>query len=74
MASMGGYLDPEPLIRMIKNTGMINKALKQICISEGLSKVGVKAELQNRLVESESICSASRSCLSLGFTKTSSVF
>ncbi len=53
MASMGGgYLDPEPLIRSTKTSGLLNKQLQQICAYEGLSKIGVKAELQNRIIES----------------------
>ncbi|KAE8450116.1 hypothetical protein EG329_006897 [Mollisiaceae sp. DMI_Dod_QoI] len=52
MASMGGgYLDPEPLIRSTKTSGLLNKQLQQICAYEGLSKIGVKAELQNRIIE-----------------------
>lgn len=53
MASMGAsYLDPAPLIRTVKHGGYINKLLQNICVGEGLSKLGVKAELQNRIVES----------------------
>lgn len=54
MASMGGvYLDAEPLIRMVKSGGYVNRLLQQICTGEGVSKLGVKAELQNRIIESK---------------------
>jgi E3 SUMO-protein ligase PIAS1 len=55
MASMVGYLDPEPVARMVKSPGMINKILQQICVAEGMNKAGVKAELQSRIIESRSI-------------------
>ncbi|KAG9235504.1 PINIT domain-containing protein [Amylocarpus encephaloides] len=53
MASMGrsGYIDPEPLIRAIKGSGLLNKTLSAICSAEGLSKNGVKSELMSRLIE-----------------------
>ncbi|KUJ20160.1 uncharacterized protein LY89DRAFT_612304 [Mollisia scopiformis] len=52
MASMGGgYLDPAPLIRSTKTPTLLNKHLQSICAFEGLSKIGVKAELQNRIIE-----------------------
>jgi hypothetical protein len=55
MASMGpGFLDPEPSVRTIRNGGYINKLLIAICVAEGLNKVGVKAELQQRIIESTS--------------------
>jgi hypothetical protein len=51
MASMGGaYLDPEPTARLVKT--YVNKFLQQICVVEGMSKFGVKAELQNRIIDS----------------------
>jgi hypothetical protein len=52
MASMVGYLDVDPLVRRVKSSGMINKLLQNICTAEGISKAGVKAELQARLIES----------------------
>jgi hypothetical protein len=53
MASMGGaYLDPEPTARLVKT--YVNKFLQQICVGEGMSKFGVKAELQNRIIDSMS--------------------
>ncbi|PQE08932.1 hypothetical protein CJF32_00002693 [Rutstroemia sp. NJR-2017a WRK4] len=53
MASMGGggFLDPEPFVRLVKNGGMLNSTLKSICSAEGLKTNGVKAELQNRIIE-----------------------
>ncbi|RDL35035.1 Uncharacterized protein BP5553_06966 [Venustampulla echinocandica] len=52
MASMGGgYLDPEPLIRTIRDGGLLNKTLQSICHAEGQSKNGVKSELQARIIE-----------------------
>ena len=54
MASMVGSLDPDPLVRRVKSSGMINKLLQNICTAEGISKAGVKAELQSRLIESRS--------------------
>ncbi len=54
MASMGGgYLDVDPLIRKVKGGGMVNRILQQICGGEGLNKYGVKAELQQRIIDSE---------------------
>lgn len=54
MASMGGgHLDPEPVLRLVKSTPMLNKILASICKAEGLPSAGVKAELQNRICESE---------------------
>jgi hypothetical protein len=54
MASMGGgpHLDPEPLIRLVRGQGMLNKYLAAICKQEGLPSGGVKADLQNRIIES----------------------
>ena len=48
----GGYLDPEPLCRKVKGGGFLNKTLQTICTGEGLSKLGVKAELQQRIIDS----------------------
>ena len=48
----GGFLDPEPFVRLVKNGGMLNNTLKSICSAEGLKTNGVKAELQNRIIES----------------------
>lgn len=54
MASMGGgsFLDPEPLVRKVKNGGMLNQTLKKICSTEDMRVQGVKAELQSRIVDS----------------------
>jgi E3 SUMO-protein ligase PIAS1 len=59
MASMQGYLEVDPLVRRLKSAGMINKFLQNICIAEGVSKAGVKAELQSRLIESTFISNLS---------------
>jgi hypothetical protein len=54
MASMGGgHLDPDPLFRLVKSSPMLNKILAAICKAEGLPYAGVKADLQNRICESE---------------------
>lgn len=47
----GGYLDSEPLIRLVKSSGLLNKQLQSICTFEGLPKLGVKADLQSRITE-----------------------
>lgn len=57
MASMVGYQDVDPLVRRVKSSGMVNRLLQNICMAEGISKAGVKAELQSRLIESRSISS-----------------
>ncbi|EHL01649.1 hypothetical protein M7I_2283 [Glarea lozoyensis 74030] len=53
MASLGpaGSLDTEPLIRTIKDGGLLNKTLMSICVAESMNKTGVKSELQNRIIE-----------------------
>ncbi|KAH7321470.1 PINIT domain-containing protein [Rhexocercosporidium sp. MPI-PUGE-AT-0058] len=52
MASMGGgYLDVEPLVRQLKHGGYLNRLLQNICAGEGISKLGVKADLQNRIID-----------------------
>ncbi|CAL3965913.1 hypothetical protein PZA11_002731 [Diplocarpon coronariae] len=52
MASTGrGYLDPDPLIRIVKSGGYVNRLLQNICSGEGLKTFGVKAELQNRIIQ-----------------------
>ncbi|KAI9641561.1 E3 SUMO-protein ligase pli1 [Ciborinia camelliae] len=53
MASMGGggFLDPEPFVRKVKNGGFLNQTLKNICAAEQMKFTGVKAELQNRIIE-----------------------
>ncbi|KAF7944459.1 hypothetical protein EAE96_010851 [Botrytis aclada] len=53
MASMGGgsFLDPEPYVRKVKNGGMLNQTLKNICLAEDMKVNGVKAELQTRIVD-----------------------
>ncbi|KAI9746427.1 MAG: SUMO ligase siz1 [Claussenomyces sp. TS43310] len=53
MAGMGGgpYLDVDPVLRLTRGSGMLNKFLIAICRAESLHHVGVKAELQNRISE-----------------------
>ncbi len=54
MASMGGgHLNPDPLFRLVRGSPMLNKILAAICKAEGLPSAGVKAELQNRICDSE---------------------
>ncbi|TAQ89818.1 hypothetical protein B7494_g1853 [Chlorociboria aeruginascens] len=51
MASTGGaILDTAALERRVRNGGMINKTLAQICIAEGLNKHGNKSDLQAKLI------------------------
>jgi hypothetical protein len=52
MASMGGY-ELDATIRKVKGAGMVNKILQQICKGEGLTIYGVKAELQQKIIDSE---------------------
>ena len=54
MASVQGYLNPDPTIRLVRNGSIINKTLSAICNAENLAKAGVKAELQSRIIESTS--------------------
>jgi hypothetical protein len=52
MASTPGLpLDPEPCVRLVRTSGMLNRTLQSICIREGLKQNGVKAELQQRIIE-----------------------
>ncbi|KAH8752867.1 PINIT domain-containing protein [Hyaloscypha finlandica] len=51
MASITQY-DVEATIRKVKGTGMVNKILQLICVGEGLTKYGVKAELQQKIIDS----------------------
>lgn len=54
MASMGsGHPDPDPLFRLVRSSPMLNKILAAICKAEGLPSAGVKADLQNRICDSE---------------------
>lgn len=52
MASMGGY-ELDATIRKVKGAGMVNRILQQICKGEGLTIYGVKAELQQKIIDSE---------------------
>ena len=52
MASIEPY-EVAALERQVKASGMINRVLVQICANEGLSKSGIKADLQQRIIESE---------------------
>ncbi|TQS38966.1 hypothetical protein Golomagni_00520 [Golovinomyces magnicellulatus] len=47
----GANLNPEPVARLLKNGRMVNRILASICGQENLSKIGVKAELQNRIID-----------------------
>lgn len=53
----GGFLDPEPYVRKVKNGGMLNSTLKSICSAEDMRTQGVKAELQSRIVDSRLLAS-----------------
>ncbi|KAI1006763.1 hypothetical protein K3495_g1453 [Podosphaera aphanis] len=44
-------LDPEPVVRLVLNGKIVNRILASICAQESMSKFGVKAELQNRIIE-----------------------
>lgn len=48
----GGYPDSDMLIRRVKSTGLLNKHLQSICGFERLTKIGVKADLQTRIIDS----------------------
>jgi len=61
----GAYLDPEPTARLVKT--YVNKFLQQICVGEGMSKFGVKAELQNRIIDSMSHPALSKICQTPSF-------
>lgn len=52
MASINPY-EVDATIRKVKGTGMVNKILQMICHGEGLTKYGVKAELQQKIIDSE---------------------
>lgn len=52
MASISSY-DVDATVRKVKGTGMVNRILQQICAGEGLTKYGVKAELQQKIIDSE---------------------
>lgn len=60
MASMGAAgvdFNPDPIIRRLKgSSGLVNRLLQQILQAEGLPKHGVKAELQDRIVERKFGC------------------
>jgi E3 SUMO-protein ligase PIAS1 len=59
MASMGGgayHLPWEQVSRTLKSAGMVNRVLQQICVTEGLNKAGVKAELQQRIIDRKCWC------------------
>ena len=47
----GGSLDPDPVVRLIRNGKIVNRILTSICGQEDLSRMGVKADLQNRIIE-----------------------
>jgi E3 SUMO-protein ligase PIAS1 len=52
MASITAY-EVDATIRKVKGTGMVNRILQMICQGEGLTKYGVKAELQQKIIDSE---------------------
>jgi E3 SUMO-protein ligase PIAS1 len=54
MASISAY-EVDATVRKVKGTGMVNRILQLICTGEGLTKYGVKAELQQKIIDSESV-------------------
>lgn len=53
MASMGAtQVEFDLLVARVKNAGLLNKTLQAICSNEGLNKNGIKAELQQRIIDS----------------------
>lgn len=50
-STAAGSLDAEPLVRVIKHSGMLNRTLQSICSEEGVNKNGVKADLQQRIID-----------------------
>jgi hypothetical protein len=52
MASISAY-ELDATVRKVKGTGMVNKLLQLICVGEGLPKYGVKADLQQKIIDSE---------------------
>jgi hypothetical protein len=52
MASISAY-EVDATVRKVKGTGMVNRILQLICTGEGLTKYGVKAELQQKIIDSE---------------------
>jgi len=48
-----GNLDYAPLVLQIRAGRYVNRTLQLICGAEGLKQAGVKADLQNRIIESE---------------------
>lgn len=50
-STAAGSLDAEPLVRIVKHSGMLNRTLQFICSEEGVNKNGVKADLQQRIIE-----------------------
>ena len=51
-ASISAY-ELDATVRKVKGIGMVNKLLQLICVGEGLPKYGVKAELQQKIIDSE---------------------
>lgn len=52
MAS-AAYRDPEPVIRALRGSGILNKHLQAMLRFERLSTSGVKAEMQMRVTNRE---------------------
>ena len=55
MASMVDHHQVDALVRKVKGHGMLNKVLQQICAAESMPIRGVKAELQQRIIDSRSL-------------------
>ncbi|KAE9374368.1 MIZ zinc finger protein [Stipitochalara longipes BDJ] len=50
MASISAY-ELDATVRKVKGTGMVNRLLQLICVGEGLPKYGVKADLQQKIID-----------------------
>jgi len=49
----GGPFDLQGPEKRLRGSGYVNKLLQQICEQEGIPKKGLKAELQQRIVDSK---------------------
>jgi len=48
-----GHFDWQGPEKRLRGSGYVNKILQQICENEGIPKKGLKAELQQRIVDSK---------------------
>jgi hypothetical protein len=54
-AVVGGPPDVEAIVRLARNQRTVVKTLSAVCRAEGLSASGLKAQLQDRIVNSKFI-------------------